>query len=494
MNVFKIGMVLMFLAGTPAFASGGGKTGGGLPKHPSKFITTHILPDQTLVQTRELLAKMSANFPSLAATFNLMLERFLDANQAKYLILRYEGVNTEDWAHYYASPELGPKGLPLEAQLWFWEDFETLPITNDSPDQPSQVKAVLHELIHVGFTGENELKTAMLAEKLYLLSRGVDESLETQKFIQSLLFEKISAINDRSYGVGKYEKDYNPDWFPMIQSFYFASQGLRCEDLILTDEMVIAGRTYRAPLLSDLLKEKVSIIRDDFFSNLRNHCVRQVGDGIYFSRLQLHTSSKGGTELWPSIDHPLFWDPAIQYAYLTNGGRKSIHISLGSYSLGGDNNELYLGVGGSGSSVSEQPLKRREKQQSSRPLYDRIEGYSNWTNRMKELYGPGVLNKLSIHLLPYSALLRYWADKNLEGKGSVTISSGSSFPGNIRVETTHGEWSPAVTCSYEFRILTCTFPKVGRKLWFPKEAKTATVRLADLETDPGIDPPYYVNE
>ena len=333
---FGLGLMIgagFHLVGMEVQADGGIFTGDGYPRDSVSYTVSKTLPGDPNLENelRVLLKSISINLPSVGFYLNSLLSEFKNPSNFKYnFILSHQSLSGE-WSSFRRSVDESQSYLPQEAQIVFSSDFGSLPLRSDKMNEPSQVKALLHELVHIGLTKDNEFGTRFVTENLYTL--GLDPKREdllvpTVTFSASIE-HRLKAISGTNAGDPSSRETLEVlsrkmKWFDQIQGLGFCS-------LVETYEIQVMDRVLQAPRAKAELKKKIQLGVDPFFDQYLLFCVPFTGpDSIHFSLNrykyyppQVREGFKGTGEAVP-----IFRNPDFVLSLLTDSGRSPLELAL----------------------------------------------------------------------------------------------------------------------------------------------------------------------
>lgn len=428
-----------------AHADGGVLVGDGYPKLAPKYTVTKTLPghEQLLPQLQSLIARIAYDLPTVAYQLHRTLTNFTNPESHRYIFTLEIGSHSQNWSTYYASNDIDPSTLlPVEARVNFWSDFLNLSLFDDKELSPSQLKAVLHELCHIAFTGADEFSTSLMTERLYSMGRGINTTALNQAAIvkssadverkmiqlQKLQWTKTNLFPDeskRSFPVA------NPYFDKMIDWYTTTIGKQACSDFE-TKRISVAGRNFEAPRLNNYLFTRIKSKNDPFFQNYRDVCIPKTPDGKFFAfgRSDSESTSYLGT-------NPLLRDPHFILRFVSSNGTKIINISLAAWHLSTlssnfgfqVDNYNYLKASFAKTAMEPSQPKLYYEDIAIDIYYGNIpvDGYENWLQALQDLYfvNPKIIRDYSWDGSETSIL---WAFSILGFTQSQSLKEGSILP------------------------------------------------------------------
>jgi len=376
-------LIVICLIETSVFAAegGGGSTGNGYPTEPIVETKLPLLPAKEALY--EALENISGTLPSIG--YSLIdwaneMEKTKFPNHRKTHIVSVDKRNEIEFASYSISDPVQIDGRPQSAKIVFWKNFFDLPINADGDNVASQVKVILHELIHIVFSKNDEEKTQRITESLYRISRSeVLGQVELSTLVRDLDRPEDDGV---AYRV-------NWQFWKQLEVYLRANEIKKDCSEIAQVTLEIAGKKIVFPSLPQKIKNLLGV--DPFYRAYRDYCFNRTLEGAMlsdfpeFSYFSGDVSRKSPDGMFYNFQytkpfihrlHPLLKHPfvaALVLNYLSEGIPQIV--------LSSQNNELMI-LDAKGRDLS---LKLAERDLlSTTELQEIISGYSDWVSLYKE--------------------------------------------------------------------------------------------------------------
>ncbi len=426
--IYKIFILIsLFIAGnSPSWAGSGGMTGDGYPKGTYEMEPLVDIPHEAELFT--LIKNLANEVPTMAVN---MLKQYDQIKKANHLF-HVKGISNTQFAGY----DIGQEG----ERIFLWDDALALPTFDDTPTTPSFTKVMLHELLHIVVTKQDEERTQSLTEILYHLGRTRILLPGDRKILQTLL-DKLNEDPSNYRYLPLHGKEDEVKFYQVLTLYREFNSIEACSDFRKSDLVRFSNNfSISFPLIPEGYREKLD--QDSFFHLYRTYCFSKLENGnlisLYLNKDQKANDYMGWEGLYIVGTLSLFKHPVLDALLVQgfSGQKPKIILSRNQISTRGED-ELVQDEYLRSLLPKLAPIAYRNTQ---RPILiseisERVPGFSTWFDLALSNYSLSEFRQDKMQEAPLFALpIKYFTDlgkrwlryvSRLQPNGRITLTQKS---------------------------------------------------------------------